>query len=369
MSLRRLISVSGSVLGVTIFATSAFVAAAPAKKKPPAKPATPVAPAKDPGTGSAAGGAAGGGTGSAAGGGDASGSAVQPIEDTPPSDMNGTNENPDNPHAMTNQPDNPIVVAPVVKSTGYPIQEVLRPLTLPQNMTEISIAPHLQVSPFLASDALHVRYGITSKVQLSLSYLYFGAYNRNLVSTASSKIGFHSGKTFGVDVTVMLQNWIGVRVGVPLYIDPVAFGLQIGVPIKFVFADKFSIGGLDDLLQIRLSKFAPSLYQEAYNAIDAQHETTNTEQSNGHLRFSFYGEYQHDDKVAIIGRIGIDSDLGATSGGGGAGTSSNSGTQTFIKAGLQYSPRKYFDIGGQLGWDDLSTLGTFGPQLFLALRI
>jgi hypothetical protein len=360
MSLRRLIS----VLGVTVFATSALVAAAPAKKKAPAKPTGPVAPAKDEG------GAAAGGSGSAAGGGDASGSAVQPIEDTPPSDMNGVNENPDNPHAMTNQPDAPVVVAPVVKPTGYPIQEVLRPLTLPQNMSEISIAPHLQVSPFLASDTIHARYGITSKVQIGLSYAYFGAYDRKIADAAvSSKIGFHSGKTFGIDVTVILQDWLAVRVGVPLYINPVAFGLSIGAPIKFVFADKFAIGGLDDLLLIRLSKFAPSLYQEAYNQVDANNLSTNTQQSNGHLRFSFYGEYQHDDKLALIGRVGIDTDLGATSGGGGAGTSSNSGTQTFIKAGVQYSPRKYFDIGGQLGWDDLSTLGTFGPQLFLALRI
>jgi hypothetical protein len=364
MSLRRLIS----VLGVTVFATSALVAAAPAKKKAPAKPSGPVAPAKD--TGSAAGGAAGGGSGSAAGGGDASGSAVQPIEDTPPSDMNGVNENPDNPHAMTNQPDAPVVVAPVAKPTGYPIQEVLRPITLPQNMSEISIAPHLQVSPFLASDAIHARYGITSKVQLGLSYAYFGAYDRDLTDpAASSKIGFHSGKTFGIDVTILLQNWLALRVGVPLYINPVAFALAIGAPIKFTFGDKFAVGGLDDLLLIKLSKFAPSLYQEGYNAEAAHNLTTNTQQSNGHLRFSFYGEYQHDDKLALIGRIGIDTDLGATSGGGGAGTSSNSGTQTFIKAGLQYSPRKYFDIGGQLGWDDLSTLGTFGPQLFLALRI
>jgi len=156
---------------------------------------------------------------------------------------------------------------------------------------------------------------------------------------------------------------------VPFYASPVAFGLQIGAPIKFVFADKFAIGGLDDLLNIRLSKFAPSLYNEEENAIGVQNNKTNTQQSNGRLRFSFYGEYQQDEKLAFIGRIGIDTDLGATSGGGGAGTNSAAGTQTFLRAGLQYSPRHYFDIGGNLGWDDLATLGSFGPQLFLALRI
>jgi len=366
MSLRRLIT-SITILGATVVATASLVAAAPSKKKP-AKPATPVAPAKDP---AAAGGAGGTGSGSAGAGGsgDNSGSAVQPIEDTPPSDMNGVEENPDNPHALTNQEPKAAVAPVAKKTTGYPIQEVLRPLTLPQNMSEVSIAPHLQASPFFASDAIHARYGITSQVQLGLTYLYFGAYDSHVVDAAQpSKTKFHSGKAFGIDVTILLQNWLAVRVGVPVYISPGAFGLQIGAPIKFVFADKFALGGLDDLLSIRLSKFAPSLTNEELNAIASHNETTGTEQSNGHLRFSFYGEYQHDDRLAFIGRIGIDSDLGA-SGGSAPGANGAAGTQTFIRAGLQYSPRHYFDIGGNIGWDDLATLGSFGPQLFLALRI
>jgi hypothetical protein len=364
MSLRRLIT----ILGATVVATGSLVAAAPSKKKP-AKPAAPVAPAKD---ATPAGGAGGTGSGSAAAGGsgDNSGSAVQPIEDTPPSDMNGVDENPDNPHALTNQEPKAVVAPVVKKTTGYPVQEVLRPITLPQNMSEVSIAPHLQASPFFASDAVHARYGITSQVQLGLTYLYFGAYDQHVVDMAQpSKTKFHSGKAFGIDVTILLQNWLAIRVGVPVYISPVAFSLQLGAPIKFVFADKFAIGGLDDLLNIRLSKFAPSLYNEEENAIASHNESTHTEQSNGHLRFSFYGEYQHDAKLAFIGRIGIDTDLGATSGGGGAGTNGAAGTQTFIRAGLQFSPRHYFDIGGNLGWDDLATLGSFGPQLYLALRI
>ncbi|MEO6772137.1 MAG: hypothetical protein ABI467_03835 [Kofleriaceae bacterium] len=341
-----------------VAASGSLVAAAPAKKKA----APPVAPAKDSAPAPAA-------VDGAGGSGDSAGSAVQPIEDTPPSDMNGVDENPDNPHALTNQEPKAMVVPVAKKTTGYPIQDVLRPITLPQNMSEVSIAPHLQVSPFFASDAVHARYGITSQVQLGLTYLYFGAYDGHVVDTAQpSKTKFHSGKAFGIDVTVLLQNWLAVRVGVPVYINPVAFSLELGAPIKFVFG-KFAIGGLDDLLNLRLSVFAPSLYNEEENAIGAHNKSTNTEQSNGHLRFSFYGEYQHDDRLALIGRIGIDSDLGATSGGGGAGTNGAAGTQTFIRAGLQYSPRHYFDIGGNLGWDDLATLGSFGPQLFLALRI
>ena len=43
-------------------------------------------------------------------------------------------------------------------------------------------------------------------------------------TTGDGQDGFHPGKAVGVDVTVLLQNWLAVRVGVPVYIDPVAVG-------------------------------------------------------------------------------------------------------------------------------------------------
>ncbi len=363
MSLRRFVASLG--LCVTFVAAAGLVTAAPKSAKKPV-------PAKGSGAGSGSGSAAGGasGAGSASGSGGGSGSAVQPIEDAPPSDMNGTDENPDAPKAVG--VDEPVAPkAPVArKSVGYPIEEVLRPITLPENMSELSIAPHFQVSPFTASDAIHGRYGITSRVQLGLTYLYGGVYNqKNVDPTLPNKYGFHSGKAFGFDVTVLLQNWIAVRVGMPFYVNPLAFSLQLAAPIKFTFGDKFAVGGLDDLLNIKLKRFAPQFNQEVFNAQAAFNDTTNTEQSNGHLRFSGYVEYQQARDLAFIGRVGIDSNLGNSSGGGGAGTSESSGTDTFIRAAVQYSPRNYLDIGASLGWDDLSTLGSFGPSAFLAVRI
>jgi hypothetical protein len=348
MSLRRL----ALILGVTV-ATGSLVAAAPAKKKTPA-----------PGAGS------GSGSGSGADTGLGSGSAVEPIEEAPPpSVMNGTDDNPDNPHAVTNEePAKPIVMA-APKKTAYPIELALRPITLFQNLTEVSISPHFDSSPFIASDAVHARYGITRQLQIGVTYVYAGVWNRNIIDSGeSSSYGFHSGKAFGVDATYLLQDWIGVTVGVPFYISPLAVALQIGVPLKFTFGDKFALGGMDDLLVINLDKFAPSFYQEFYNAAAASAQSTNTEQSRGHLRFSAYGIYQYMPRFAWIGRIGIDSDLG-TGGGGAAGTTSNGGEQTFIKAGFSWTPKNFLDFGAQIGFDDLSTSGSFGLQLFLALRI
>jgi hypothetical protein len=333
-----------SVLSAVVVASGSLVAAAPSP--------TPVAPAKDEPAGSAD---AGGG----------SGSAVDMPEDAPPADMNGTDENPDAPHDISK----PTVtaVAPTPKRpSGYPTEEALRPITLPQNMSEVSISPHANVSPYFGSDALRARYGITSRIQLGLTYVLGGIYKDP--ATTSMKLGFHPGKAVGVDVTVLLQNWIGIRVGVPVYVDPVAFGLQLGAPMKFTFGEKFALGGMDDLLNIKISKFAPSFYNEYENAINAAAQDNNTETPNGHLRFSAYGVYQQSSKLAIIARAGLDTLLSSTSSGG-AGATSSSSTATFLRGGVEYTPRHYLDLGISIGFDDLAHGGSFTPQGYLALRI
>ena len=61
-------------------------------------------------------------------------------EDAPPADMNGTDENPDAPQDVDERRPT-AVVAPADEAArrGYPIEEALRPITLPQNMSEVSI--------------------------------------------------------------------------------------------------------------------------------------------------------------------------------------------------------------------------------------
>ncbi len=363
MAPRRLIS----ALSVCVVATGSIVAAAPGKGAPPA--------AKK-GSGSGSGSApATAGSGSAAAPdatGSAGGSAVAPIEDTPPADMNGTDENPDAPKGVGMEAKVAVKTTAPAKPAGYPVEEVLRPITLPQNMSEVGIAPHVAVGdgshPMAFSDALRARYGITNKIQLGFTYVYAGVYNDPANASTNYAYSGHAGKAIGVDVTVMLQDWIGVRLGVPVYLDPVAVSLALGAPIKFHFADKLAIGGLDDLLNIRLSKFAPDFYQEYNNAVAAHDVMTNTTQPNGHLRFSVYGEYQAKPNLAIIARAGIDDTLGS-GGGNVAGTTMTGGTATFLRAGVQLSPRPFIDVGGSLGFDDLSYLGSFTPQVFLAVRI
>lgn len=355
MTVRRLVS----VLSVCLVASATVVAAQPKKQPAPAKakgaPAAP-APAKDappaPAPDAAAGSAAGSG----------SGSAVEMTEDPPPSDMEGTNENPDAPRGTNDT----VVVAPVVKAApraGYPIEEALRPITLPQNMSEVSLDAHAQIDPYAGASTLRARYGITRQIQLGLSYLIGGVYAAKDFGETSGSTKFHPGKAVGLDVTVLLTNWVGVKVGVPVYVNPLALSLSLGAPMKFVFTDKFAIGGLDDLLNIRIKRFPPSFYQEAQNAGNKAADESHTTLSRGQIRISIYGIYQQSPKLAIIGRAGLNfEDLGS-------GKTNIGDTTSFLRAGLQYSVRKSVDVGGSLGFDDLAHNGSFAPAAYLAIRI
>lgn len=374
MMARRLISVLSVGLSAGLV-VSATVAAQPTpqtkKATPKATPKSgksgksgkkaPAAPAKDTGAKAGSGAAAGSAAGPGAGG---EGSAVQMAEDPPPSDGTGTAENPNAPRSTADVEEPGVAAVATPRPTGYPVEEVLRPITLPANLSEVSIAPHAQVLPYAGSTALRARYGITPKVQLGLTYLVAAIFDDP--STPESRQGFHPGKAVGVDVTVMLQDWIGVQVGIPLYISPVALSLTLGAPIKFRFGDKFAVGGLDDFLNIRLDQFAPTFYQELQNATNANDTMTNTVKSSGELRVSLYGVYQYQPDFAIIGRTGIQMEDFAT---GKTNGCAGECLTTFLSAGLRYTPRKYLDLGLSIGFDDLAHGGSFAPAGYLAFRI
>lgn len=349
MQLRALLS----VVSVVVVATGAAVAQPKKddKKTPP------------PATGSAAPPA-----GSAAAPG-AEGSAVQPIEDTPPADMEGRDENPDAPRGtevVAQAPTTPVDAKPA----GYPIELALRPITLPANMAEVALDPHIRVAgPADGAVSLRARYGITPKIQLGLTYLIGGIYDDPVTNTETD-YGFHPGKAGGLDVTVLLTNFVGARVGVPVYLDPFAMSIALGAPMKFKFADgKFAIGGLDDLLNIALpvgAEFAPSFYSEHPNAEAAKDDASGSTQSRGTLRFSGYGIYQQKANLAIVGRLAIEFDDFATK----INARGHGGTTTSIHGGALFSPKPFLDVGGTLGFDDLAEMPeSFTVSGFLAVRI
>lgn len=335
---------SGSLLGVclgSLLVSLSVAAAQPggSSARAPVAPATP--PAAEP----------------------AAAAPVEMTEDPPPQDMEGTTEDPDAPKVIGE----PALIAPPPKAvrSGYPIEESLRPITLPANMSEVALDPHLRIEPFETTMTLRARYGITRQVQLGLTYVLGSIYD-DPATKGSDKTGFHPGKAVGLDVTVLLQDWIAVRVGVPVYIDPGATSLLLGAPLKFIFPNaKFAIGGLDDLLNIKLTKFAPEFYSELRNAVNAADSDTNTTSSRGWLRFSGYGQYNHRPNLAFIGRFSVTLEDFSTN----RGSTSFGGLTTALRVGVQYSPKQYLDLGFNVGFDDMARGKSFGPGAFLAVRI
>lgn len=340
MSLRRLVSVSS----VVVIATGAAIA----------QPKNDAAPAAD----------AASATGSAL---PAAGTTVEPIEDAPPADMEGRDENPDAPRGTAATVT--ATVEPVAtKSAGYPVELALRPITLPANMSEVSIEPHITVSPADGPGLLRARYGITPKVQLGLTYVFGGVYD-DPATPMTKDYDFHPGKAGGLDVTVLLKNWAAVRVGLPVFLDPFAMGLTIGVPLKFHVTDRFAIGGMDDLLNIALpfgAEFAPSFTSARFNAAASEADATGSTQSRGLMRFSGYGIYQQKANLAIIGQLAIELEDFAQN----RGSSGFGGTTTSIHGGVSFSPKRFLDVGGMLGFDDLARMpDSFTLTGFAAVRI
>lgn len=295
-------------------------------------------------------------------------------DEGPPADIEGRDENPDAPRGIVEPtPDVPVAPAKPAR-TGYPEEEALRPITLPANMAEVALAPTFQVDAdgagFLGSAPLRARYGITRQVQLALTYVLGGVYDDP--RTVDDKTGFHPGKAIGLDVTYLIRDFVGVKVGVPVWIyrpeegGAPAVGLTLGVPMKFTFGEKFAIGGLDDLLSIKLTRFAPTFENEFVNAARAQADDTNTALSAGFLRFSAYGIYQRSPKLALIGRVAVTIEDFETTG---TQSVAEGGLITTLKAGVQYSVRPSLDLGFSIGFEDLSDVGSFAPAALLAFRI
>jgi hypothetical protein len=348
-----------SVVGTCVVASASVALAAPTKG---------AAPATSAGTGSGS----GSGSGSAAGSGSGSaeaGSAQQMAEDTKPADERGVDENPGAPHAVGTE-EQVVKVAAPTKPVGYPIQEALRPITLPRYMLEVRLDPHMETGdgssiPYEMTTTLRGRFGITDKIQVGVTYNAAAIYTDPAIMAKSYSL--NGGKAFGVDVTYLVRDWVGARIGIPMYASPDAVSVDFGAPLKFKFGDKFAIGGLDDVFNIKIDNFAPSFYNEYYNAVSGYSATHGTEVPAGILTIAAYAVYQLQRDLAVFGRFGDQDFLGGAS--GNAGANQLGGNTEFLYGGLQWSPSPSFDVGASIGWDDLGHIGSFAPAAFAALRM
>jgi hypothetical protein len=286
------------------------------------------------------------------------GQEVELEEDPPPEDMEGTAENPDAPRLVDEGGAVADTAAPAPVRTGYPIEEVLRPITLPKMTSEVGLDVRSTFDPMDLETGLRARYGITRQWQVGLRYLIGGLYDE---PTMPEESGFNTGKAFGVDVTYLVFDWLGAHLTLPFYVDPFAMGVTLGAPMKFQFGgdDGFAIVALDDFIDIRIAEFVPSLTSEMVNEIwvEAVDTGTTTARGNLHLRAGVIKQLKPE--MAIRGNfVQTFQDFG------------DEDNPTGVEAILQYSPNKDLDVTGRLGIDALDQISeTFGLLVAAAYRI
>jgi hypothetical protein len=260
----------------------------------------------------------------------------------------------ENPKAPVTEFDEPVEVEAKVAGPAapaeYPIERALRPITLPYRMTEITIDAPNSFNPYVQSGLLGARHGITNEIQVGLRYgtgtLYDGEY--------------FAGKAFSIDGEYQVFDWLAAQLSLPMLVDPYAAGVTVGAPMKFTILGRLRFDLLRDLLTFKLSRFAPSVVDAAYNDRQVQADEVNSVIDNGEINVNVGATWQLQPIMALEARFGVK----------GRDFEFQSDSPTAFDLGLIYSSSNKIDIGGRLGFADLNDTDTsFGLWLLAALRI
>lgn len=289
----------------------------------------------------------------------AEGTEVELEEDPPPEDMEGIAENPDAPRLPGDEPTPADPAAPPPAVTGYPIEEVLRPITLPAVTSEVALDVGSRFDPIDLEIGVRARYGITRQWQIGLRYLIGGLYDDE-PGVGDDAAKFNTGKAFGLDVTYLVFDWLGARVNLPFYVDPFAMGVGLGAPMKFRIGDQLAIVAFDEIIDFKIVGFVPSLRSEFVNeTLATAYDVTNTTTPRGNLYLKAGVIYQQSQELAIRGNFQQTfDDFG------------DDDNPTGIEVIGQYSTSPDMDVALRLGIDALDQASsTFGVLLLAAYRI
>jgi len=257
-------------------------------------------------------------------------------------DMNGVDETgwPQD----KDQPDPNVPVIPTKKKSRWvsdPRRRCGRSRCRP-TCSEISIAPHAVISPYAGGDALHA--ATASRRESSLGLTYCSAALRQPGDECQGlRLPLRQGR--GLDVTVLLQNWIGVK-SASVYIQPVPSRSRSRADQVQLRRRKFALGGFDDILNIRLKRSSsPTRRSRTRWPRERQDEHAAAE------RFAAVRRVWHlpaGGQLAIVGRFGIQTSLGTNGNVNGAAASENGSATFSIRAGLDLSRRRrYFDVASR----------------------
>src|SRR6266545_938001 len=269
-------------------------------------------------------------------------------EESPPlpSDV-GAQENPRAPVTAFEEFEKPKVVAQAkapAAPVAYPIERALRPITLPRRMTEATIDAPSTFNPYVLSGLLGARHGVTRQIQAGLRY-----------GTGTLRDGdYFAGKAFSVDGEYQVFPWLAGQVSLPILVDPFAMGVTLGAPMKFTFLDRLRFDIFRDFIAFKVSRFAPSVADAAFNDAQVQLDETNTALDDGEINLNAGATWQLRPDLAIEGRYGLKA----------RDFEFRSDSPTLLDVGLIYSSTNKIDIGGRLGFADLNDADTtFGVWL------
>lgn len=268
-------------------------------------------------------------------------------------DGTGAEENPGAPRILGEDNAPKQTKAKPAEPTEYPLELSQRPLTLYAGMSEVSLelATNPAADSFTAYGSLRASYGITREIQLSLGYGAGALVGSNFVT----------GKTVGVDARYSIFPWLSGQLAVPFLLDPVAFGVTLGAPMKFRF-DKFALFIGEDLVTIKGHRFIPYVDNAALTDAAVAIDKVGTQNHDAELSFIGGVIYQIKPNLAFTGRIGVVQRINAPG--------STNASSMPISGELTWSKSNKLDAGARLFIDDLSEVGnTFGLAVFAALRI
>lgn len=263
-------------------------------------------------------------------------------------DLVGSDENPDVPaYAFAERtPEKEVAKSAVV--TGYPLRVIDRPINLPGGMSEISFATDVNFDPFAISGLLRGSYGITKEAQLGLNY--------GLGTFSDSE--FSTGKAVALEGQYLIKNYLAAQISIPIYLDPLAVGLVLGAPMRFKFFDKFILEAGRDLLGLKLHEFLPSIENSRRNDAFIADLEDNTIIPKWTIKTSLSATYQKSDNLGLSAELGVQFD------------DSEAASTTLMNLGLLYSKSNKFDLGAQIGANDLASFTeSLALRLFLKLRI
>jgi hypothetical protein len=232
---------------------------------------------------------------------------------------------------------------PRYTKSDYPTEIVLRPLTLPVGMGQLSLDV-----PFVAGDGdptftevLRAGYGVTQDIEIGATYSL--GLERPSAKTGEDK--FTAGKALSLDgaYTIVPQLLAAqARLAFLFDSDHFGMGLILGVPVKLELGDRWALFGGQDLLHIKLKALPVDAADVAGNVAQLAALGRGVEGSRGSIDVKVGAAFQAEADIALYSIFGV-----------AFPDFSNNEQPWSLFLGATYSSGRTFDLGARIGFEML----------------